>query len=66
MRVEQVNAAFNPVTITLDSQQEVDTFLEVLNAAYSSTDSNSDAERMADQMRDLVRGGGWQSSSYNC
>jgi cell division septum initiation protein DivIVA len=66
MRVEQVNTAFNPVTITLDSQQEVDTFLEVLNAAYSSTDSNSDAERMADQMRDLVRGGGWQSSSYNC
>jgi cell division septum initiation protein DivIVA len=66
MRVEQVNTAFNPVTITLDSQQEVDTFLEVLNAAYSSTDSNSDAERMASQMRDLVRGGGWQSSSYNC
>jgi cell division septum initiation protein DivIVA len=66
MRVEQANTAFNPVTITLDSQHEVDTFLEVLNAAYSSTDSNSDAERMADQMRDLVRGGGWQSSSYNC
>lgn len=66
MRVEQSNESFNPVTITLDSQSEVDTMVTMLNAAYNHTDSGSDEERMANSLRDLLRSGGWQSSSMSC
>lgn len=66
MRVEQSNASFNPVTITLDSQSEVDSMFEVLNLAYSHSDSNSDVEALASEIRDRLRGGGWQSSSMSC
>jgi len=66
MRIEQTSTDFQPVTITLQSQSEVETFCEVLNLAYSSADSNSDAERLAEEMRDDLGCFGWQSSSASC
>jgi hypothetical protein len=68
MRVEQLNSdpAFIPVTITLDSQREVEVMIGILNVAYSHTDSNSSEEQLVINLRDLLRGGGWQSSDMNC
>jgi hypothetical protein len=66
MRVEQSEVAFQPVTIHLDSQDEVNGFVEMLTVAYNNSSSGSDAERIADQLRDQINKHGWQSSSYNC
>ena len=66
MRIEQSNTSFNPVTITLDSQAEVDTFNELAGVAYNNSSSGSDVEKMAEDLRDQLAHGGWQSSSYNC
>jgi hypothetical protein len=66
MRVEQSNQSFQPVTITLDSQHEVDTLIELMGIAYNNSSSGSDVERMADDIRNQMNNSGWQSSSYNC
>lgn len=66
MRVEQSNTSFNPVTITLDTQSELDAMIEVVNLAYSHSDSNSDAERLASGIREQISASGWQSSDLNC
>lgn len=65
-RVEQSGVAFQPVSIHLDSQQEVDAFLELLQVAYNNSSSGSDAERLSDDLRDKMNQSGWMSSSYNC
>jgi hypothetical protein len=68
MRVTQVETAFQPVTINLDSQSEVDTFRELLRIAFNESPSGSDVERMADELRDNFDANvsGWQSSSASC
>lgn len=66
MRVEQSNQSFQPVTITLDSQSEVDTFVQLVQVAYNNSSSGSDVERLSDDLRDKLSQNGWQSSSYNC
>jgi hypothetical protein len=66
MRVVQSNTSFNPVTITLDSQEEVDAMIEIAGMAYSHADINSAEELLASQIRDELRSGGWQSSNMSC
>jgi hypothetical protein len=66
MRIEQSPMNFNPVTIHLDSQDELDAFLEIVNYGYSNSPGGSDAERLARDIRDRMAESGWQSSSYNC
>lgn len=66
MRVTQSDAAFQPVTVEFDSQDEVDTFKELLRLAYNQSDSGSRIERMADELSDNFNQFGWQSSSASC
>lgn len=66
MQVTQNSKAFQPVTVTLDSQYEVNTFIEMMNIAFRFADSGSDEERLAVEIRDSLNNVGWQSSSMSC
>jgi uncharacterized protein with von Willebrand factor type A (vWA) domain len=68
MRVEQNDVVqFQPLTVHLETQHEVDTFKQLVHMAYQESHSGTDIEALADKLRDMLDAtGGWQSSSYNC
>lgn len=38
---------FSPVTITLETREELEAFITIIGIAYESCDSGSDAEKLA-------------------
>jgi hypothetical protein len=66
IRVERNEVAFQPVTLVIESQNDLDTFEKILKAAYDSTPRYSDEETMAQNLLSEIAGGGWQSSSASC
>jgi hypothetical protein len=55
MKVEQKIESFVPVTITLNTQSEVDLFFEMTDIAYGESDSGSSVEDFADNLMEAVR-----------
>lgn len=47
MKIAQGEASFKPVTITIESQEELDDFHSVLNTAYNESGYDSKAETLS-------------------
>jgi hypothetical protein len=66
IRVERNAVEFQPVTLVIDNQNDLDAFQHLLNVAYDNSPRYSDEETLAENLRETLFGGGWQSSSASC